>query len=95
MTRHQLFVQIRKAYFQEALNAADTAVKRADILSGCCGPEPKHTVTLAEARQLFVAAGAKARADYSYRKAVAAIDAAIDASESEHYARLDRLGVRA
>jgi hypothetical protein len=55
MTRHQLFVQIRKAYFQEALNAADTAVKRADILSGCCGPEPKYSVTLAEARQLFVA----------------------------------------
>jgi len=68
MTKHEAFIQVRKYYFCEALNSADTQWKRADILTGCVGALPKYTVTLADARKLYALAGIKARADYSVRK---------------------------
>lgn len=67
MTKQEKFVQVRKYYFCEALNLADTKAKVADIMNGCAGELPKYTVTLAQARQLWAKAADKARADYSVR----------------------------
>jgi len=59
MTKQEAFVQVRKYYFCELLNNADTQARREGKTFALTKPHARHLYTLA---------GIKARADYSVRK---------------------------